>query len=1205
MVKQFVRRAGLGALWLVVSFAARGAPVPSVAASGPPGTANATAGGGSAPPATAYFEQGILSRSGEIVEALGPTLMGDSVNEYSGGLQFAHTDVSLPGNNALSVSVGRMLATGTRQAALATGLFGDWDLDIPRLRTITTSSGIWYGYGGANTNRCSQFSPPPLTSVVAGNKTYSVNPYQYWDGHHLYIPGSGEQSLLSRYQSPGNPATPSNTIQPSDGYAYPIVTKQHWQIRCLATMERGAGEGFLALAPDGTRYQFDHMVVRAYPGMKVGTGATLQRTEVWILPTQVTDRFGNWVHFSYGGADGWRVMSITSSDGRVITFSYSGNGNRIKSVTDATRTWNYAYDDNGGLQTVTQPDGSRWQFSLGAIERDPFSGTDPDCTDTDAETWDPLTRTGTITHPSGAMGSFSLKMTAHGRSNVPGSQATCASALASRYFTNYALASKTLSGPGMPAMTWAYSYGDPYGSYAPCNGCVNTQTVTIVDPLGNVTKNTYGTMFGINDGLLVGSTQSPPSGGTLQSTSYGYAASNAGPYATLIGYNGGYADSMSVIHTPQSQRVITQQGVTFQQTVTKFDSYARPTSLTRASSLGYSRSESTIYADQTSLWVLGQVATQTIAGVQASSVNFDANTALPTAIYKFGKLQANYSFNPDGTLASVTDPLNHANTYSNYYRGLARNIGYADGTGISATVNNIGTIASVTNEVGTTWNYTDDAMGRIASATPPGGDPVAYNPKLFSFVQVGTTEYGLDPGHWRQTITQGNAVTVNYFDARWRKRLTNTFDAADPGNTQRMQRFDYDAYNRTSFASYSQRSIASIGTTVAGTATSYDALGRPSQSVSDSELGPLTTTSQYLAGFQKQVTNPRGYATTTAFQAFDEPSESSITAISAPEGVTVSISRDIFGKPIAITRGGNANGYSVSATRSYVYDAYQLLCKTVEPEVGATIQVLDAANNVSWRAIGLGLTSTSSCDQGSVPSNKIIAYTYDARNRVTGTGFGDGSASIGRSYTPDALTSTLVTNGLTQRFSYNNRRLLTGEYMSFGWSAGRWYDANGHVSAQGYPNGTAVNFSPNALGEATQVGGYATGVSYYPNGAVARYTLGNGIVHTTTQNVRGLPAQNSDAGVLNDQYSYDANGNISAIADQQEGISSPLDELRRAGPVDRCELPRRMGQRGLRLRRAGQHPHQRRRQSEFDPQLRCQQQAHQHQHKWRLHGLCV
>ena len=89
-----------------------------------------------------------------------------------------------------------------------------------------------------------------------------------------------------------------------------------------------------------------------------------------------------------------------------------------------------------------------------------------------------------------------------------------------------------------------------------------------------------------------------------------------------------------------------------------------------------------------------------------------------------------------------------------------------------------------------------------------------------------------------------------------------------------------------------------------------------------------------------------------------------------------------------------------------------------------------------------------------------------------------------------------------------------------------------------YPDATVLAYSPNALGEATRAGAYASGVSYHPNGAVDGYTLGNGIVHTLTQNTRGLPRLNRDTGVVQDLYGYDANGNVTAINDQQEGVSS-------------------------------------------------------------------
>ena len=1128
----------------------------------PNGIVGGGGGGGTSPKpyVTTYYEQSNLTRAGEVIQALGPDLMGDQVNEYSGTLEFTQSDVSLPGNNALPVVVGRHLSAGNKQASTAEGLFGDWDLEIPHLHTMAVQAVTtpdWFGIAANGTtltdSRCSQWGGIPLaTPVSVGSQPYAVTYRTWWDGFHLYAPGSGDQDLIGRYPYTGFVAgTPPyiiNTDQPSDGAFYPVLTKNRWNLSCT-TLAVGTGEGFVAHAPDGTRYQFDHMVNRPYipytPPVTSSPFFTLPRWEVWILPSQITDRFGNWVRYSYDTTDPWKVLTISSSDGRSITFTYVTGTHRVQTATDGTRTWTYAYSSTGTLQSVTEPDGSTWQFALQALERDLVYKRDPSCFPTELTDVDPTTYTGTITHPSGAVGVFSLKDTWHGRSNVPGSGANCNSLtspnIASTYFSNYSLTAKTLSGPGMSSMTWTYSYGTPVGSWAPCSGCVSTETVTITDPLSNVTQRIYGTQYGINEGLLVGSNEGWNGTSALRSTTISYASSSAGPYPILLGYFGpAIGSSMAEIYTPENSQIITQQGVTFSQTVTGFDSLARPVSATDSSSLGFTRTESTTYSDNTANWVVGQIASETIAGTVVSSTTFDPTTALPTAIYHFGKLQGSYAFNADGTLSTVTDPLGHVTTYTSYMRGLAQHIAYADATSISAVVNNIGAITSVTNEAGTTWTYGYDTMGRIASATPPGGDAVVYNTKNYSFIQVPTAEFGIDANHWRQTITQGNAVTINYFDGRWRKLLTTTYDAANFGGTQRMQLYRYDPYNRTTFASYPQRSIAAITSAEPGTATTYDPIGRVSQTVADSELGSLTTTTQYLSGFQQQVTNPRGYSSTTAYQAFEDPKSAAVTSIVAPEGQTTTIVRDVFGKPVSITRSGTWAGSVISATRSYVYDTNQLLCKTVEPEIGATIQSLDAANNLSWRATGLSLTSTTSCDTASVPAASQTSFVYSARNRLTGTGFGDGSPSIGRSYTADGLPQTIISNGSSWTYSYNNRRLLTQETLAYGstYNIGWAYDANGHVNQLTYPDGGNVAYSPDALGEPTMVSGYASAVTYQPNGAIAGYTLANGIVHSQTQNVRGLPTINADVGALQDAYTYDPNGNVTAITDQLQGVTT-------------------------------------------------------------------
>ena len=97
-----------------------------------------------------------------------------------------------------------------------------------------------------------------------------------------------------------------------------------------------------------------------------------------------------------------------------------------------------------------------------------------------------------------------------------------------------------------------------------------------------------------------------------------------------------------------------------------------------------------------------------------------------------------------------------------------------------------------------------------------------------------------------------------------------------------------------------------------------------------------------------------------------------------------------------------------------------------------------------------------------------------------------------------------------------------------------------------------LNYRPNALGEARQIGGYASQITYHPNGAVAGFVYGNGIRRTLQQNTRGLPLQSTDAAVLDDRYDYDANGNVATITDVLQGTGTramPYDNLDRLKTV--------------------------------------------------------
>jgi YD repeat-containing protein len=381
------------------------------------------------------------------------------------------------------------------------------------------------------------------------------------------------------------------------------------------------------------------------------------------------------------------------------------------------------------------------------------------------------------------------------------------------------------------------------------------------------------------------------------------------------------ADPDAAYFKPLYRRQAVQDGTTFTWQVTKsgtiydFDIYTQPKKVTRSSSGGaggtFSRTESTQYFDKTNLWVLSQVAsvTDTATGKVMSQTTYSASTALPLTFSRFGVLQQTLTYNSDGTVATVKDPIHPATTLSSWYRGVPRSIVYPNGESKSAVVNAIGALTSTTDELNYSHGYGYDAMGRLSSITYPTGDTVAWNATTSPFTRVASSEYGIAAPHWKRVTATGNGRVTTFYDAQWRPVLVLTADTGSAGSTSFVVH-RYDLAGRESFVSYPVGSLGSVNDSLKGTTTQYDALGRVTAVIQDAEVpfGTLTTTTQYLSGFKTRVTNPLGVKTETSYQVFDQPSTeapvSIINAVSKPEQQTTTIVRDGFGKPLSITRSG-------------------------------------------------------------------------------------------------------------------------------------------------------------------------------------------------------------------------------------------------------------------------------------------------------------
>ncbi len=911
-------------------------------------------------------------KAAQDIGVLGSDLAGDRINFYTGSTQFTATDVSVPGNNGLSVAIGRRFEVEADHnlAEVQNGLddpitsavqraFGDWDLDIPYLTGVFSQQDGWNIDTTSPQSRCSVIgqtkadgsqatgAPKVLDGIQKGGmQNYTFLPDEYWHGNTLHLPG-GDQSMLV--------ASIPNTNRPSSGGPYHWVTNQNWWFSCLpSTANADGGEGFLATAPDGTQYYFDWMSKRNIAKVSLDEDlwpASIRilkffgfRAEYFLLPSKIVDRFGNWVQYNWSADAFARLLSITSSDGRTINLSYNASG-FVSSITDGVRTWQYTYS-NGSLVQVTLPDSSTWQYSFANLDTltiNPHHTTDPPC---DPTTSPPAacyglptmdlggTPTAYVIHPSGARVDFTFGLHHQAAELEP--------------IYPLGLIQKTISGPGLSNATWRYGFAPSFTEAKDACAAGNCPDMVWTDEIGpddSVTRRLYG-INGIDasqiQGELRGQMNTTTTGGEespcnsmhaiindlcgipspivtstvpvfLQQIDYVHAtvvdASNfifklgANPLNSNAVLNAQTAVSERAI--PQKQRKTTVQGTTFTWQVNVFDNFGNVANVTRSSSLGFSRCEATTYHYNTARWVIGQVALVNDCGTgkAISQTTYDATTALPIATYSFGLLQQSLTYNPDGTLATVTDALNHTIGLSNWKRGIPQLISYPNGTTESATVNTVGWLTEVKDELGNSTGYDYDAMGRLAQITPPGGDPITWNPTVRSFVSVGASEYGLPAGHWKQSVSTGNGRTTTFYDAQWRPVLMLTEDMAD-ASTRSFVVHRYDTLGRGIFTSYPVSTLSTVNDALQGNRTSYDALGRVVRTEQDAENGVLATTTEYLSGYQMRVTNPRGFQTTTSYQVFDAPNYDAPVNIAAPEGVTTAISRDVFGKPLQITRSG-------------------------------------------------------------------------------------------------------------------------------------------------------------------------------------------------------------------------------------------------------------------------------------------------------------
>lgn len=1118
-----------------------------------------------------------IQGQGEIAP-LEKDIFGEQMSLYTGAVEFVQNDIDIPGNNSLSVAVSRRF-TVNQVFATPKGHFGDWELDIPYLYGVFGTQGWNSIEGGA----CTNFAKPQ-DQHAQGSPDGLFSAIEYWHGNFLHLPGQGDSEMLKRSAS---------APYPSDGNTYPVNTKDGVVFRCIGADNLETGQFFEAHLKDGTRIRFNKNVARKMqavtkgsplPELRADGGAGTESTDgyfinrylVWIVPTLITDRFGNTVTYNWTGN---QLTSIEASDGRKLYFTYFTGTDRINTIADAnpitstTRVWSYSYGANGHLTSASRPDGRSWTFDLESIRymQDYVEGS---C----GNVWSgygPLS--GTMTHPDGAKGSFTIEPVVNGRSNV---NAYCVDDINGHdrypaYFVTPALKSKTYSDATNPtgplSLTWQYEYG-PHNACYKANvwnigpvcttGFANTRTIKITDPTLAVTRYTFGNEFQKTEGQLL-SVEEGLGSTTPRTTSHVYATPNSTAWPTGTSPRGVTDTFIATTHTPKQATSINlvSSGLTttYTNTINIFETsfpLPRPTQITHSNSFGSSRTDTLSYHDDFGKYVLSQIKTRTTGGVTELSVTYGATSLKPEIVSAFGLVRQRAAYNTDGTLQKIWDITNLADaanttrttTFEDWMRGIPRKILFPGQPNPKrAEVSNEGWITGSIDERYSSatsapahddfqFRYAYDKNGRLTSETYPSEDTVAWANRDITYTYLTASESGVPAGSLRATSIVGQHEVSTYYDAVLRPILIADKDKTT--NTVRFTRKTYSPSLRRSFTSYPSTSFSEP----AGFIITTDALGRQFERYTTTDgVTPATRleTITYGQNNTRSVKDGNGNITTTTYQAFGEPSYERVTLIVAPQSQTTSISRDVFGKMTSATQSGGG----VSVTRTYLYDTYQRPCGQVDPESALTVRGFDDASQVVWEASG---QPGSACV--TIAPSEATHFEYHPRGNKKKDRYPSGLDDVTYGYDA-ALNLTSISNPKTNLTKvYNKRNLLEeetlvvpGDFLSF--KLDYRFNAEARIDQLTYPDGRVVPFMPNAYGEALRVDTFAVGATYHPTGMLAGFNYGvtgTPLSYSLSMDARRRPLELKILSGTTKRIDlfhdlYDDNDNLQHITDAADG----------------------------------------------------------------------
>jgi RHS repeat-associated protein len=837
------------------------------------------------------------------------------------------------------------------------------------------------------------------------------------------------------------------------------------------------GSGYLLTTTDQTRYRFDE-------------DGRLVRVE---------DLSGNALTLTYNGDV---LSAITSSSGRVLTFTSDAEG-RITGLTGPEDTsLAYAYDDDGRLLSVTDSNDE-----VVTYEYDPDHG---------------LTR---LTTPSGHDFVPEQRYDEQGRLVYQ---------RVGENFINrfvYDDANRTVAVSDTYGRTMIHRYDeqgrlieqiDALGKSDIFTYNSDNQITSHTDRNGNTTQYEYLDGNKVKEIDVLGGvrTWTYDSGRRVTSetdqlgrtTSYEYDAK--GRQTAIVDALG---QRTQMVYNDAGQ-VVERRGPRGDVTRYEYDTAGNLTAETDA--LG----NTTRYAYDGQGRKIKQI--NALGGVRTWA--YDANGNVLSETDELGHIVA-YAYGPNNERLSETDANGNTTRYTYSKLGKLLITNYADGGVKTISYDDMGNRVGETNPVGSTRLSELDPLYRVVKSIDSLGGVTAYtydavgNPTTITDPRGFTTRVEYDALNREvRRIDPLGGVTETTYDA-----VGNRTEVKVPNGA--VTTYSYDSLNR----------VVQVTDALGGvTKTSYDAAGN--RVVETDALGEVTKREYDLLNREIKTTDALGNATRIEYDALNR-----VVEVTDANGATTRTTYDAAGRAIQVTDAlGNVSltEYDPMGNTTVVTDALGFATTTAYDVMNRSVAVTDALSNVRRTSYDLAGRRVAVTDE----NGNTTTYRYDAEGRVVLVTDQLGFTVTSVYDLAGNPVETVDQEGSTTRFEYDalNRRMRQVNGLGFATSFSydvvgnllRTTDAKGAVTSTSYDLLNRPTAQTNALG-------YTTKHTYDALGRRISSTDANGVVTTRTYDALGHITSETDGEGFSRTFVYDAVGNQVSATDARGNTSTTSFDL--------------------------------------------------------------